>query len=116
MSDNELPQIPIDGQVESRIEETERAEIADRLRDLLLPLLQSLPAEDRLILKLYFFDGLSMATVARILHRRQKELYVVRDRCLKRLRRSLNDGGMGSRQAREVFSHISFDLKTLLAG
>jgi RNA polymerase sigma factor (sigma-70 family) len=116
VSEEELLQIPVDGQVESRIEERERACIAGRLHDLLASLLQSLPTEDRLILKLYFFDGFSMAAISPRVGRPQKELFAMRDRCLKKLRRSLDKDGMGLKQAREVFSHISFDLKTLLPG
>ena len=116
VSDSELLEIAVDGQVESRIEEAERARIERRLRDLLIPLLQSLPAEDRLILKLYFFEGFSMAAIAPILGCPQRELYVVRDRCLRRLRRSLDADGLGSKQAREVFGHVGFDLETVLQG
>jgi RNA polymerase sigma factor (sigma-70 family) len=116
VSDSELIHIAIDGQVESRIEETERARIAERLRDLLVPILQSLPADDRLILKLHFVDGFSMAAIARILDRPQKGLYPVRDRCLKKIRRSLHEGGLGSKQVREIFGHFCFDMKALLQG
>lgn len=114
VSDLVLLETPIDGQVERRVEEEECARIAQRLRDLLVPLLQALPAEERLILKLHFFDGLSMAKIAPILDRPQRELYVVKDRCLQKLRRSLDEDGIGVKQAREIFNHISFDLKTLL--
>lgn len=114
VSDLELLEVPVDGQVESRVEEEERARIAKRLRDLLVPLLQFLPAEDRLILKLHFFDGLSMAKIAPILGRPQRELYVVQNRCLRKLRRSLHEGGLGLKQVREIFRHISFDLRLLL--
>lgn len=118
VNESELLQIPVDGEVESRIEEKERARIARRLRDLLVPLLRSLPAEDRLILKLHFFDGLSMAAIAPILGRPQRELYVVKDRCLKKLRRSLDEGGLGSKQGRELIGHFqgTFDMKALLLG
>lgn len=116
VSDLVLLETPVDGHVESRVEEEERARIAKRLSELLVPLLQSLPAEERLILKLHFFDGLSMAKIDPILGRPQRELYGVRDRCLKRLRRSLHESGVGLKQAREIFSHFSFDLKRLLPG
>lgn len=116
VSDSELLEIAVDGQVASRLEEAERERIEERLRGLLIPLLQSLPAEDRLILKLCFFDGFSMAAIAPILGRPQRELYMVRDRCLRKLRRSLDAGGLGSKQVREVFGHLCFDLKTLFQG
>lgn len=116
VSDLVLLETPVDGQVESRVEEEERARIEKRLGDLLIPLLQSLPAEERLILKLHFFDGLSMAKIAPILGRSQRELFARQDRCFKKLRRSLHESGVGLKQAREIFSHFSFDLKRLLPG
>jgi RNA polymerase sigma factor (sigma-70 family) len=116
VSDSELLQVPIDGQVEIRIEEAERARIASRVHDLLVPLLQSLPAEDRLILKLYFFDGFSMAAISPRVGRPQKELFAMRNRCLKKLRRSLDKDGLGLKQAREIFGHFCFDMKELLLG
>lgn len=118
VSESELLQIPIDGEVESRIEERERACIAGSLRDLLVQLLPSLPAEDRLILKLYYFDDLSMAAISPILGRPPRELFQVRDRCLRKIRRSLDKGGLGSKEVRGLFDHFqeSFDLKALLLG
>ncbi len=118
VSESELLQIPVDGQVESRIEERERACIAGSLRDLLVQLLPSLPAEDRLILKLYYFDDLSMAAISPILGRPPRELFQVRDRCLRKIRRSLDEGGLGSKEVRGLFDHFqeSFDLKALLLG
>lgn len=103
VGEEELSKIPIDGQVESRLEEEERARAANRLQELLVPLLQSLPAEDRLLLKLHFFDGLSMAAISRLLRRPQRELYSARDRCLKKIRRALTEAGMGVDQSREIF-------------
>ncbi len=110
VSDEELLKIPIDGQVESRVEEKERACIANRLRELLVPLLDSLPAEDRLLLKMHFFDGLSMAALAPILRRPQRELYSARDRCMKRLRRSLEGGGLDADQIRELLGGFQGNL------
>ena len=106
VSEEELLKIPIDGQVEIRIEEKERARTASRLRELLVPRLHSLPAEDRLLLKLHFFDGLSIAALAPILHRPQRELYTVRDRCLKKLRRSLEEAGLGANQIRQLLDRF----------
>jgi RNA polymerase sigma factor (sigma-70 family) len=106
VSEEELVDIPIDGQVESRLEEKERARTAARIRKLLVPLLHALPAEDRLLLKLHFFKGLTIAATAKAMHRPQRELYVVRDRCLARLRRSLEEGGLSSAQVRELLGRF----------
>lgn len=106
VDDEELLLIPVDGQVESRVEEMERACTADRLRELLVPLLRSLPAEDRLLLRLHFFEGLSMAAISPILHRPPRELYSVRDRCLQKIRRSLDEAGLEQDQIREVIGRL----------
>lgn len=110
VSDEELVHIPIDGQVEIRIEEADRACTANRVRELLAPLLRALPAEDRLLLWLSFFEGLSMAAISRALHRPQRELYSSRDRCLKTIRRSLDEAGVGAEQIRELIGHLQGSL------
>jgi RNA polymerase sigma factor (sigma-70 family) len=110
VGDEELLEIAVDGQVEARIEEKERASTANRLRELLVPLLESLPAEDRLLLRLSFFEGLSMATIAPILGRPQKELYKVRERCLRTIRRSLSEAGLSSDQIRGLIGRLQGSL------
>jgi hypothetical protein len=39
-----------------------------------------------------------MAAISRFLGRPQRELYSVRDRCLKKIRRSLDEAGLSSNQ------------------
>lgn len=94
VGEEKLQKVGIDGQVEARVQDSERARLASRLQGLLLPLFRSLPAEDRLLLKLVYRDGLSMATISLLLGRPQRELYSLRDRCLKNLRRALKDAGL----------------------
>ena len=104
VSEEELLRIPIDGQVESRIEDGERARTEERLRELLAPLLRSLPAQDRLLLKLHYWDGLSMAAISPLLGRPQRELYSVRDKCLKKLRHNLEEAGLSPDQVRRLWA------------
>lgn len=106
VSEEELLQIPVDGQVEIRIEEAERARIANRLREFLGPILRSLSAEDQLLLRLHFFEGLSMAAISPALRRPQRELYLMRDRCLKKIGRNLADAGLGPEQVRELIGRF----------
>jgi RNA polymerase sigma factor (sigma-70 family) len=102
VGEEELLRIAVDGQVESRIEDAERAHTEEELRVLMYPLLQSLAAEDRLLLKLYFWDGLSMNAISRLLGRPQRELYSVRDKCLKKLRRNLEEEGLSPERIRTL--------------
>lgn len=110
VGEEELLRIPVDGQVESRIEEAERSRTEEEVRVLMTPLLQSLAAEDRLLLKLYFWDGLSMAAISPLLDRPQRELYSVRDKCLKKLRRNLEEAGLSSERIRTLLGCSRLEL------
>jgi RNA polymerase sigma factor (sigma-70 family) len=94
VGEEELARIAVDGGVETRIQDGERGLMASHLRTVLLPLLRNLRPEDRLLLKLHYRDGFSLATVSRLLGTPQRELYTARSRCLKRLRRSLEEAGL----------------------
>jgi RNA polymerase sigma factor (sigma-70 family) len=110
VGEEELLRIPIDGQVAGRIEQGERAHAEERLRELLTPLLRSLPARDRLLLKLHYWDGLSMAAISPIVGRPQRELFSIRDKCLKELRRHLEKAGLSPEQVRELSGCLNLDL------
>jgi RNA polymerase sigma factor (sigma-70 family) len=110
VGEEELLRIQIDAKVEGRIEEGERARTEERLRELLAPLLRSLPARDRLLLKLHYWDGLSMAAISPIVGRPQRELYSIRDKCLKELRRHLEKAGLSPEQVRELSGCLNLDL------
>lgn len=110
VGEEELLRIPVDGEVERRIEDGERALLENQVRELLAPLLRSLPAEDRLLLKLHYWDGFSMASISRVLGRPQRELYSVRDKCLRKLRRNLEEGGMSPDQVRRLMGCSRLDL------
>jgi RNA polymerase sigma factor (sigma-70 family) len=112
VGEEELLQVPVDGQVESRIEDAERARTEERLYELLAPLLRSLPTQHRLLLKLYYWDGLSMAAISPLLGHSQRKLYSVRDKCLKRLRCALEKAGLSQDQLGELPGHIQLDLAT----
>jgi RNA polymerase sigma factor (sigma-70 family) len=110
VGDEELPQIPVDGQVEVRIEDAERSRTEEELRVLLTPLLHALPAQDRLLLKLHYWEELSMAAIAPVLGRPQRELYSVRDKCLKKIRRALERAGMSPERVMTLLGRSGLDL------
>lgn len=94
VGEEELQRVGIDGHVEARVEDGERARLAARLQTLLLPRLESLATEDRLLFKLHYQDGLTVAAISHLLGRPQRELYSSRDRCLKQLRQALQEAGL----------------------
>lgn len=74
--------------------ERERREEAVRVAEALNEALRTLEAEDRLILKMLYESGLTVAQVARTLGLDQKTLYRRRDRLLSALRRELEARGL----------------------
>jgi RNA polymerase sigma factor (sigma-70 family) len=113
VGEEELEKIAVDGRVEERVEDGERARLAARLRAELVPRLRALPAEERLLLKLCFRDGFTIAAISPILGRPQKELYTMRGRCLKRLRQALESLGLCPEQ---VLGLIGSPLNELFPG
>jgi RNA polymerase sigma factor (sigma-70 family) len=113
IGEEELGQVPIDGRVEDRVRHRELAPTATRLLDVLLPLINNLPAETRLLLKLHYRDGLSIAAISPLLGRPHKELYKSRDRCLKTLRRDLEASGFCAAEVNELIGpmelYFNFD-------
>ncbi|MFP5287628.1 MAG: RNA polymerase sigma factor, partial [Thermoanaerobaculia bacterium] len=110
VGEEELLRIAVDGQVESRVEEAERSRTDEELRVLMAPLLRSLSPQDRLLLKLHYWDGLSMAAISPLLGRPQRELYSVRDKCLKKIRRNLEEAGLGPERIRALLGCSRLEL------
>jgi RNA polymerase sigma factor (sigma-70 family) len=111
VGEEELLRVPADGRVEARVEDGERARTAARLREKLLPLFQALPAEDRLLLKLHYRDGHSLAAIAPLLGRPQRELYSRRDRCLKSLRQALEAAGLDASRVSALLDGSLWELQ-----
>jgi len=110
VGEEELLRIGVDGKVEERVEGRESARLAARFRQRLLALLRALPAEDRLLLKLHFRDGLTLAAISPVLGLPQKQLYSRRDGCLKKLRRALLADKLDSARMNELLDSPSWGL------
>ena len=106
VGEEELLRIPVDG----RVEDAERSRTEEELRVLLAPLFQSLTVEDQLLLRLHYWDGLSMSAISPLLGRSQRELYSVRDKCLKKIRRNLEEAGVSQERVRELLRCSHLDL------
>lgn len=80
---------------EHRLVEDERTRTAPRVEEVLDLALETLDAQDVLILKMHFRDGLPMSEIARVLRLPQRRLYSRRDRSLESLRRVFEARGLG---------------------
>lgn len=111
VGEEELLHVPMDGRVEERIEERERGEALARLQELLPALVGSLSPENRRLIELHYSRGLSMARIASELGKSQRELYSLRDRCLKKLRRVLEAAGLSADQVSGLAGRLSWELQ-----
>lgn len=87
---------------DDRVRATEQLADHDRTEDALRSALRTLPADDRLLLRLRFLEGLSVADIARALSLDQKPLYRRLERALALLRRTLEQSGVTREQVREL--------------
>ncbi len=90
-----LETLPDDDRADRRVLHQERDAAMERAKAALAAALRDLPAEDRLILKMRFEDGFTVALVARQLGIRQRLLYSRIEKLLKTLREALEAEGVG---------------------
>jgi RNA polymerase sigma factor for flagellar operon FliA len=97
------------------LEREDDLEVVERVEAALTRLLAELPARDRLLLKLYFQDGLSMAAIARILHVPAKPLYRRMDDAVTSLRRKLRQQDIDGKDIDRIVGHPALALGRLLS-
>ena len=93
----------------SPAEQAERRALAGRTFHALRQALARLPARDRILMRLHFERGLTMADVARSLGEEQKALYRRRDALLRQLRGDLETEGIRQEDAAELLSGLDWD-------
>jgi RNA polymerase sigma factor for flagellar operon FliA len=78
--------------------------------------MQGLSSEDRLILKMHFKSGLTIAAIAAALGLRQRQLYTRRDRCVRHLSGSLAECGLEPAEVLEAleWSEATFEVDFLV--
>jgi RNA polymerase sigma factor (sigma-70 family) len=90
--------------------------LAKRVQTALDRVKQVLSAEERLILKMQFEDGVSVADIARALHINQKKLYRRLEKLLARLREGLEAEGISRGESEALFDDGAFgDVEPLYA-
>ena len=102
---------PIDpASASSPVEQAERQALARRICLVLRRVIAALPARDRILMRLHFERGLSIADVARSLGEDQKALYRRRDALLKQLRAELEAEGIRREDVGELLSEVDWDV------
>jgi RNA polymerase sigma factor (sigma-70 family) len=96
---------------ERAVHDREAADVARRAGPALATALQSLAAQDRLILKLRFADGVRIVDIARALGLDQKGLYRHIDRLLAQLRLELERQGLNAGMLFDAMHFQGFDLQ-----
>ncbi|HET7233924.1 MAG TPA: sigma-70 family RNA polymerase sigma factor [Longimicrobium sp.] len=76
----------------------------DRVNQVLARALEGLPTEDALVVRLRFFENMSVAAIARALELEQKPLYRRLDRALARMRMNLEAAGISRQQVAELLA------------
>jgi RNA polymerase sigma factor for flagellar operon FliA len=71
--------------------------------------LNALPAQDRIIIRMRFEDGFSVAEIAKAMKLEQKPLYRRIEKLLIDLRRTLEASGVSAEQIRDVIADRGFD-------
>lgn len=102
-----LDAIPAVSSAEERVAEQESDQTRRTVFGALERVMGRLPEEDRVILQLVYWQGLSIADVARVRSLPQKPLYRRIERILGQLRRNLPAEGVQPEQLREFLGELS---------
>jgi DNA-directed RNA polymerase specialized sigma24 family protein len=89
---------------DARLEAAERGALWRQAAATLEAVSQTLPAEDRVLLRMRFWQGLAVADIAEILKLDAKPLYRRYERLLRDLRHKLAEHGIGPEQAAGLFA------------
>jgi RNA polymerase sigma factor for flagellar operon FliA len=90
--------VSVEAEAEDRLEASDRERDARKAARAMDGLLESMDAEDRLILQMRFWDALKVPDIARRLHVEQKKVYKRLDKLFGQLRKGLERAGVGREQ------------------
>jgi RNA polymerase sigma factor (sigma-70 family) len=106
--------LPAQESAETRAMAAETRRISARASDVVRRTLAAMPAEDRVILRLRFGRGMTVADVARMMQTEQRPLYRRIEASLRRLRAALAEAGIDGATAAELigspFQSLNFRL------
>lgn len=84
------------------MENSERTATAERVQSALNLALETLTPQDLLILKMFFRDGCTIASIAAELGLEARSLYTRKDKCLAKLRAAFDAQGLTWEEVREI--------------
>jgi RNA polymerase sigma factor for flagellar operon FliA len=106
VSDDMLPEsVASDGYADERVEMHDRERAARHAAHVMDELLGDLDEDDRLILKMRFWDKLKVPEIARRLHLEQKKVYKRLDQLFSTLRKKVEAAGVQQKEIAELLLH-----------
>ncbi|HVG25348.1 MAG TPA: sigma-70 family RNA polymerase sigma factor [Thermoanaerobaculia bacterium] len=90
--------------------EADRAELSDRIARVIRETTAGLEERDRLVFRLHFEGGMSVAEISRTLHVEQKPLYRKLQRALAKMRARLEAAGIAAEDVNELLAGPGTDL------
>ena len=97
--------------VERRLEDRDRAAAETKTEAAMAAAMQQLDPDDRLLLRLRFQEGLTVAQIASSLHLKQRPLYTRFEKTLRLLRSAMEKGGVSTDDVRALLGWERSDLK-----
>lgn len=93
------------------VRESERRATLANSKEALAGALAELDVLDRLVLRMYYRSGLTIAAIAAALNLEQRPLYNRRDRCLRTLKADLEDRGLNAAEVLDAVAWLDADFK-----
>jgi len=109
LSDDEQPFVAPDT-ADARANEAETRQVSARAAGVVRETIEALPLHDRMLIRLHFGGGMSIADAARVLGTAQRPLYRRIEALLRQLRQALEREGVGSAVVGDIISAGSSDL------
>lgn len=108
--EEQLADVPVVAEAASLGERDARRALAQRVERVIGHVMGSLAPQDRLVLRLRFADGFSVADIARSLRLEQKALYRRIEKMVDELRLRLQEAGLKQDEVRDALAQPGFDI------
>ncbi len=97
---------------ERLVDDGERSATAARVEATLTAALETLNAQDLLVLKMFYRDACTVATIAAVLHLEPRPLYTRKEKCLAKLRVAFEARGLAWEEVRGILGWQGREVRT----